>query len=113
MQNPRGGGATRLNFGIGIMKQVHDVCSRRAAEGACKSAQLLRVGLRRGRVLLGTGQCAREDHAARKPICTAMQRPDCNGIRDCKQEQTFVRKACPGRAAIPTRRFDGQGAVVT
>ena len=95
--------ATRLNFGIGIMKQVHDVCARRAAEGACKSAQLPRVGLRRGRVLLGIG--AREDHAARTTMCTAMQRPDCDGIGDCKQDHTFRAQGLPSQRW----RLDAQG----
>ena len=72
------GALTKPNFATCIVKQVHDACARRAAEGACKSAWLPRVGLRRRRVLPGTR--AREDHAARTPICTTMQHPDCEGI---------------------------------
>ncbi len=37
---------------------------------------------------------------------------DCNGIGDCKQERTFVRKACPARHACPTRRFAGKARLL-
>ncbi len=110
----RGDGAlTKLPCATGIMNQVHDVCARRAAEGVCKSAWLPRVGLRRRRVLLWTGQCAREDHAARTIICTAMQHPEiATALATASQEQTFRAQGVPCKACLPTRRFAGKAVRV-
>ena len=102
-------------------------CRRRVQElpRGCR-----RLSCVRRRVLLGTGKRAREDHAARTTMCTAMQHPDCNGIGGCKQEQTFekglpaqrddlagkavglLRKASPRRCARPARAAPGWRAGV-
>ncbi len=96
------GALTKLTFATGIVKQLHDVCARRAAEGACKSCRVVaRVELRRRLVLLGIR--AREDHAARTTLCTAMQHPQiATALATASKNKRFVRKACPARPAFHT-----------
>jgi hypothetical protein len=77
------------------------------------AAWLPRVELRRRLVSRWTGQCAREDRAARTTICTAMQHPEiATASATASKNERFVRKACPARPAFPTRRFAGEGRPV-
>jgi hypothetical protein len=70
------------------------------------AAWLPRVELRRRHVLLCTGQCAREDHAARTTICTAMQHPEMQRHRRLQARTSERSCARPALQGLPAQRED-------
>ncbi len=71
-------------------------CVAGVSEGACKSAWLPRVELRR--------RLVREEHAARTAIGNAAS-TGCIGSGDCKREQTFRAIGLPCKACLPNAKI--------